>query len=937
METFLAEVARTLRADHPTDLDQVTVVFNNRRSGLFLRRQFASMSDKPFFLPQIIGIDELISELGGLEIVPNEFLLFELYKIHCAIGGAERKFQTFEEFISFGDMMMVDFSEIDLYCVDAKQLFSNLHEIKAIGEWDIETGTLTEFQRRYLEFYKSLYLYYESLHQHLLAKGKAYSGMAYRHVAENIEELAKSKSYHKIYFVGFNALSTSEKTIIQHYSRAGIGQLITDGDAYYVDDPNQEAGHFLRVHQQGEFARTLGYTDHFSQGKKDITIVSCPENVLQCKYAGNLLQQLMQKHPDNPIEQTAIVLADESLLMPTLNALPPEIKTANITMGYPFTNTGVHSLAVKLFNLHQHRRSQLFHHQDILDIISDLGICNVLGINNIHSKLTHLLSFNHVIFATKEEIAELCKKAGCDIAPIEFIFSDGTPSPDDFLRMASHLVEVLYTNHVYDHDIKEREALACLLEIIRHFQDLQSEYQFIENLNVLNKIYTRLSQRRSVSFYGEPLQGLQILGVLETRNLDFKRVILISANEGTIPSGRTNNTLIPYNLKIAFGIPTFHDKDAVYAYNFYRLLQRADDVHLLYSTESDGNGKGAPSRFILQVRRELATRYPDNITLHEQVLSAANTSLPEPEVAIFEKTDAITHRINEMSAQGFSPSALNKYRSCPLRFFYENVLHIKESESVSEDLERNELGSTIHGVLENIYKQCQGEFLTTELLKTALDNLDDLLSQELEKQFKYGRSHEGRNHFLEAVAKVQITNFLKSEIQQLEAGNQIKIIALEEDLSQKLTIDIDGQQHTVKIFGIADRIDEWNGTTRIIDYKSGGVKPEDLRVADGEPDWAEVPDKWFQVMIYTWLFQKKSQSYTPHIAGIYPLRRLGAEFMTASWEESEILTPKHLSTFEEMLKQLISQIINPAIPFVPTPEAKHPACGYCPFSETCIL
>lgn len=935
METFLAEVARTLIDNHPDDLDKVTVVFNNRRSGLFLRRQFAAMCEKPIFLPKIIGIDELISYLGNLEIVPNEFLLFELFNIHRIIGGENRKFQTFEEFISFGDMMMVDFSEIDLYCVDAQQLFSNLHEIKAIGEWDVESGELTEFQKRYLEFYQSLYKYYDMLHQKLLSKGKAYSGMAYRHVAEHIDELAENHPIHKIYFVGFNALSTSENLIIRHYVRAGVGQLITDGDAYYVNDNDQEAGHFLRIHQQGEFAKEGGYQDHFAKGHKDITIISCPENVLQCKYAGKLLAQQVHDNPENPIEQTAIVLADESLLMPTLNALPPEIKTANITMGYPFRSTAVHSLMVKLFSLHQRRKGQLFYHQDILDIFTDLGICNILGISNIHAKLTHLLSSEHIIYATQEEIDDLCQKIKCDFSPISFVFSTEQPTPDEFLQIASDLVSLLYGGKVYENDRKEREALACLLEIIQHFQELQSEYHFVDNLNVLLKIYTRLSQRRSVSFYGEPLQGLQILGVLETRNLDFRRVILISANEGTIPSGKTNNTLIPYNLKIAFGIPTFHDKDAVYAYNFYRLLQRADEIHMLYSTESDGMGKGAPSRFILQVRRELAERYPDNIKLHEQVLSAPNDTLDKKEFDYFAKDEHTIHRINEIAAEGFSPSALNKYRSCPMKFYYEKVLRIQENDSVSEDLERNELGTYIHAVLENTYSQCMGEYVTVDILQKALDNLDELLSQELGKQFKYGRSHVGRNHYLESVAKVQISKFLRTEIDQLKKGDKIKILALEKELPHNLEVEIDGKKHQVKIAGFADRIDEWNGITRIIDYKSGRVEDRDLIVKDSTPHWADVPDKWFQVMLYTWLFKQNNPNSTTHLAGIYPLGHLGSEFMKASWEGSEYLTPQHFEAFETMLKELIANILDPKIPFLPNLTSKNKACTYCPFLETC--
>lgn len=931
METFLTEVARQLVAEHPNDLDQVTVVFNNRRSGLFLRRQFASMKGKPFFLPRIISMDDLIADLGKLEIVPNEFLLFELFDIHRHLGSEVRKFETFEDFISFGDIMLADFSEIDLYCIDAQQLFSNLHELKAIGEWDVTSVKLTPLQQRYIDFYKSLYQYYNQLHQRLMAKHKAYSGLAYRYVAENIEQLDLSNSGSKFYFVGFNALSSSEHTIIKHYAKIGHGKLITDGDAYYVDDPEQEAGNFLRKHLGDNIPISKEYPNHFIQNHKNVTIVSCPENILQCKYAGMLISK--QLKDDRTIEQTAIVLADESLLLPTLNALPAGIETANVTMGYPFINTAAHSLMLKLFSLQQRRRKELFYHQDILDLMSDLYICKILGINNIHSKLSQLLSAGHVIYARWEEIAALCESMGCDPSPLHCIFSTDSPLPDQFLIQSRSLVHILYSQGFFDSNIKEKEALACLLQIIDHFIELQNQYHFVENLNVLLKIYTRLAKRRSVSFYGEPLHGLQILGVLETRNLDFKRVILISANEGTLPSGRTNNTLIPYNLKRAFGIPTFHEKDAVYAYNFYRLLQRADDIHLLYSTESDGMGKGSPSRFVLQVRRELAERYPNNITLHEEVLSADVSTCIESNTLCYNKSLSTMQRLKEISKKGFSPSALNKYKGCPLRFYFENILGIKEMDRVNEDLEQNELGTHIHAILQTIYSKEIGNPVQKEWLQQALSELDNLLKAEFNKDFQHGRSHEGKNLFLESIVKTQVSSFLKSEIRSLEKGNALTILKLEEPLSHPINISTNEGTTTVIIRGIADRIDLCNNVVRVLDYKSGTVDKKDLQVKCAKPNWAEVSDMWFQIMLYSWLLHYNKLGNGQHQAGIVPLRYLDSKILLAEWEGANYLTDEHLDTFEKILQEIVSDILNPEIPFIANIGKKK--CSYCPFVETC--
>ena len=935
MESFLSEIAQRLLNEYQDSLDKVTVVFNNRRSGLFLRQQFLKLSGEPLFLPRTIGMDILVSELGETEIISNELLLFELFDIHRNLLGENRKYDTFEEFITFGDTMLADFSEIDLYCVNAKQLFSNLHDIKSIGEWDIDSGKLTPFQEKYLLFYNTLYQYYNLLHQRLESQHKAYAGMAYRHVAENIEDiLSKRNSNQQVCFVGFNALSTSETRIIQHYIKNGLGKLYTDGDAYYYENEQQEAGHFLRKHHLS-FPNIGNYDDHFAIGKKNITIINCPENILQCKYTGKIIEKELQANPESKLNQTAIVLADESLLLPMLNSLPKEVKTANITMGFPFTNTDIHALVLKLFSLHQRRRGASFYHQDIQAILSDHIISNILGTRNMHSKIRRLLYEEHIIYAKFDTILSLCQKADTDLKHIEFIFSETIPDTDDFLLILYRLIQLIHDSNILESNNKETEALACLLEIVNHFQQIQQQYHYIESINILLKIYTRLAQRRSVAFYGEPLSGLQILGVLETRNLDFKRVILLSANEGTLPSSRSFNSLIPYNLKVAFGLPTFHEKDAVYAYNFYRLLQRAEDIYLLYSTESDSFGKGEPSRFIHQLRRELALQYPHNINITENVLSAINLAPTGTTHNIGQKTPEVLARLSEMATHGLSPSGLNKYRGCPLKFYYENILRIEEPKQVNEDLEQNELGSCIHSVLEKIYSNTADSLVLPETLQQALTQIDGLIDQTLADQFQYGRDISGRNHFLRSVAHSQITNFLKSEIKHLQKEGNLRIVGLEKELSHGFDITVGTTSQHIVVKGIADRIDITNGTLRIIDYKSGKVDPRDLKVTSAEPDWSSVSDKWFQLMTYEWLYRNSQDSSQPHVSGIFPLGHLNSQLLTASWEGKEIITPQHLDTFDNMLHQLTTELLNPDIPFTANRNSK--MCTYCPFSENCKL
>lgn len=932
METFLSEVAQQLRREHPNDLDQVIVVFNNRRSGLFLNRQFAQMDEKAFFLPRVIGIDQLVSDLGGLEIVPNEFLLFELFDIHKQLDGDGRKFETFEEFISFGEIMLSDFTEIDLYCADAKQLFCNLYDLKTIDAWNVESGPLTPFQEKYLAFYQSLYQYYDQLHQRLAKQHKAYGGMAYRQVSENIDSLADKIVCSQIYFVGFNALSACEKRIIQCFVRRGTGRLITDGDAYYFDNERQEAGRFLRKLKH-EFSDIGGYKEHFTLGHKEITIVKCPENILQCKYAGQILADQIQRNSNDPIEQTALVLADEKLLLPALNALPDGVKTANVTMGFPFTHTAVHALALKLLSLHQRRHGEYFYHRDILDLLTDYCIGKLVGTKDCHSKLTAALVADRIIYADSATVHALCQKTGINYDTIGFLFADEAPDPSGWLSMVRRLTGLFYSSEALACNSKEREALACLLEIADYFEDLQDKYHFIDSLSVLTKIYTRLAQRRSVALYGEPLHGLQILGMLETRNLDFRRVILLSANEGILPSGANANTLIPFSLKKKFDIPTYHEKDAVYAYNFYRLLQRADEVHILINTESDGMGKGEPSRFVLQLQNELVKRYQNQITLHKEVLSTENKSEQHKSSNSAVKDDTVLQRLKTLAQKGFSPSALNQYRGCPMKFYYEYILSLREKDEVEDDLAQNEVGSIIHKVLETAYSADKGKPVTEKALENILSRLDNLLEQAISDEYQHGRSRIGRNHFFESVAKSQLTRFLNDEKKRIQKGDSLSIVDTEASVSH--TIDIKGNPHftSASISGVIDRIDICNGRLRIVDYKTGKVADAELTIADAEPDLMDVPDKWFQVMLYAWIYYQTEKPRLPLQSGIFPLRNLGADIMPTTWAGADIISPEQIAFFEPLLRQLIEDLLNPEIPFTANPESN--LCQVCPFAETC--
>lgn len=924
MDTFLRQVASRILREHPRDTDRVLVVFNNHRSELFLRRAFERLSAESgssFFLPHVTVIDDLVAQLGGLKIVPNEFLLFELYRIHMQIGGNDRKYQTFEDFIAFGDMMLRDFSEIDRYCVDARRLFVNLHDIKDILEWDVENPSMSPFQHDYLLFYQSLHDYYCRLRTNLAERGEAYGGMAYRHVAENIADLADRCPFDFIYFVGFNALSECEKRIILEYERRGRATLLTDADIYYYSDPMQEAGLFLRRHETDFPELAPKATSLFSQGERKVHIVECPEGVLQCKYVGRLLDEHRDWLTDP--ESTAVVLADESLLIPTLDALPVVEGgySVNVTMGYPFADSGVHALIVRLFSLYRRASASGYYHADLVEVLGNHLLGRVLGRKDLRRVVADTLRRESRIRST---VAEIRAMTGTDT--LDFLFPDGEPSPDDVLAILRHLAEMLAATDIMENNKKEKQALGGLAEILDYFDQLQQEYHFIADIKTLEKVYTRIAQRHNIAFRGEPLSGLQVLGVLETRNLDFRRVILLSANEGTIPAGRSDATLIPFELQRHFHLPTYEEKDAVYAYNFYRLLQRAEEVTLLYSSESAAMGKGEESRFLKQVRHELAGRFPEHVKVDDLVVdlpperhaTAIATTVPKDEDAC--------RRIAELAGRGFSPSALNVYIGCPLSYHYKYIKGLRD-DSLDDSLDASQLGSAVHSALQHIYTPYLGSRVDAQGLRDALATLPQTLDEAFAELYRHGRPTEGRNRFLYSVAESQVRHILTKEIDLIQGGSRIEIVALEQELSMPIA---DG----VSLSGVVDRIDRVDGRMRVVDYKTGSVVDKDIAVKTADlDDGKPMPGKWFQLMCYALLYSHAHPLGEPLLSGIYPLRSLRSDVRLATTDGRPEITAESLNDFRGRLGAVVAELMDPAVPFAPPQQPS--GCSFCPAKGFC--
>ena len=933
MESFLHQVAAEIAASHPTDTDRVLVVFNNRRSLRFFERQFATLG-RTMFLPRMTAIDDLVAELGGLRIMQPEFLLFELYAIHRELEGEERKYQTFDEFIAFGEVMVADFSELDQYCVDAADLFGNLHDLKAIGEWDIEGSPLTEFQRRYLRFYRSLYDYYRHLRARLQERGMAYGGMAYRHVAENIGELADRVDCDEVCFVGFNAISECERRIIGEFHRRGKGRLFTDNDSYFMQ-PEQEAGHFLRRHC-GQFAELRRTGESlFAEGRRRVTIVECPENLLQSKMAGQLLEDHPEWLADGARERTAVVLADESLLMPTLGSLPEGEYGVNISMGTPFCDSNMHLLAMRLLAMHATATQQGYHHTETLDLLGDRYAGKLLGGAGLKSRAERWMRQGGIVRCTGAELREFLGGYDdpCGILPDEPL------GVEQWIEAMRRLTGAIVDAGLLEHNRKELQSAGSLVEILDYLTDLQQRYHYIDTPGVLQKIYLRIAQRHQTALLGEPLSGLQVMGMLETRNLDFDRVMLLSAGEGVLPASRSASSLVPFELKCRFGLPTYQEKDSVYAYNFYHLLLRAGEVYLFYSSQSEAMGKGEPSRFLRQVESELAPRF--GMELRHLVVNNNEppTAGAERGEAGVEKSEAVVKSLRQKAADGLTPTGFEVYLQCPLSYYYTRVLSIGREEELGDDLDASQLGTCIHNILQRIYTPFVGGMVPSTALRQALKDLPQLMADEFGLHFSHGRSEEGRNYFLRSVAETQLRALLEREAAMIEDGHTLGMVGLEVPL-QPVDVCTTDDGLKVRLRGKADRIDVLDGRLRVVDYKTGSVSQDELtfRTTPNRKGEIAVPGKWFQLMSYALLYARNNPGVLDSgglQVCIYPLRHLQTGAMEATIDGSPVVGVTELNYFQHLLAEFCLELLDPASPFVPTRRAGD--CHYCEARTFCQM
>ncbi|MGG6229852.1 PD-(D/E)XK nuclease family protein [Tenacibaculum sp. SDUM215027] len=911
MQSFISETLDTI-LQNTKSFENVVFILPSQRAGVFVKETFKNKISAGF-LPKIINIGDFVEEISEMKKVDSVQLLFHFYTIY---KEQEEKPDSFDVFSSWAFTVLQDFNEIDQHLINTREIFVYLRDIHRLRKWSVK-GEFheTELMKDHFAFMEKLNKYYDAFYQFLLENNIGYQGVLYREATKKVADFISKNQKKKYFFIGFNALNTAEEFLFEQFLLNGKAEAYWDIDQTFYESQHQ-AGSFLRKYKtrwkyyQQNPIQTI--KEYFSEGKH-IEVIGASKNITQIKYAGEILAKLPNYN------NTALVLADETLLPITLNSLPKNVEAVNITMGYPLKDIPTTSLVFAIFHLFinqeklEKKESNLFYHKDVVRLVKDATIYKLLQVDeqaNIADVLSEAVAKENNTFISQKKIVTFLSPLSKEVKETITTIFNPFSSISEFLSRIIELINLLKegTNEL------EKEYLFRFYTAFTQLQNLHNEFGYVQDLKTLHQFFRQLIQSESLSFQGEPLQGLQLMGVLETRVLDFENVIITSVNEGILPANQQQNTFIPFDVKIEFGLPTYREKDALFSYHFFRLLQRAKNIYILYNTEHDVFGSGEKSRFVTQLEM-----MRDDIT--EKIISPKVVTSPV-QLKEIQKDEKVLERLRELANKGISPSALTNYLYNPIAFYKQKILKINELEDVEETVAANTMGTVVHDTLEELYKPFEGKFLHAGDVENMQKKTKELVSFYFSKHFKNGDLTTGKNRLIFEVANRFVENFLAKEKQLLkDENNQLKIIATEQELSSEVMVE--GIDFPIKIKGIVDRIDELNGVTRIIDYKTGMVDSTNLKVLDFELIRDLKYHKAIQVMLYAFLYTQHTQFNfdKPLEAGIISFKNLKSGFLQMNFSSNyrtpdNAITEEKLEEFMTEIKSLLTELYNPAINFV---------------------
>jgi CRISPR/Cas system-associated exonuclease Cas4 (RecB family) len=980
MKAFLQELAESIYKEHKHSLASLTLVFPNRRATLYFRKYLSALLEKPVFSPKLITIEDLISNLSPLTVPDKLELIHRLHTVYSevtTVASGSSGYETFDQFYFWGEMLLRDFDEVDKYMVNARYLFKDLSQQKELdSSFDFLTEEQSEFlksfwlnfdehdsvnKRKFLYLWKQLPEVYEAFRQHLQSNGYAYEGMAQRTVAEKIRagDIAppSTSTGPSIIFIGFNALTKAEEVIISTWVEAGVAIVHWDIDTYYTNNYTQEAGRFFREYQQHPVlgqtfpdnipSNFLKHIQDSAAGKAGvINVYGASQSVGQAKLAAQVLQEELLK--GSIPEETVVVLPDEKLLVPVLHSISGAVEKLNVTMGFPLSATPLFNMVELLVELQITKKDGEFNHRSVLS----------------------LLGHPYVVAADAASAKSKSK---------EILMHSWISIPKSFLATTVPLHRLIFEELKTGASQNVRYTLLQYLRNILHelgslrnLTDLDKEYcfQFLKLLNRIEEVlgeksistdqpahdpkaekdalrsflrlFRQLIRAEKIPFRGEPLRGLQVMGVLETRNLDFKNVFILSLNEGAFPSFGSKGSYIPHNIRRAYGLPTMEYQDAIYAYLFYRVLQRAENIFLFYNTETDVLGQGEMSRYLQQLLYEAGISNKKFI-LHNPMRPALAAPI------IVTKDERVFRALAKFQTSTpdrkyLSPTTLNDYIECRLKFYFRHVAGIREAKEVEDDLDARILGNFLHKVMELFYvsvlKRKGTRIIEANDLTGYEHAIDELIDQVFKDTYRLDPAkpviYEGQR----LVVKEVVKRFIEEIMRKDKAYAPFEMVALESrDLTYTIRPAVAGNPE-VQLGGSIDRADRKGDLIRVIDYKTGKDttdikgKVSDLVNRDADRNKAA-----FQTMLYALLFYKNARPQDQNVKlvpGLMNRVNLFEENFTFGLKIGRDYVQNAiplLPEFEENLTRLVAELYDPAVPFDQTSDTN--VCKWCPYQEIC--
>jgi hypothetical protein len=910
--TFLHKLAQEILKSHSNTLLDLVVILPNKRAKVFLLAELKKTVSDNIFAPNIISIEDFIKDIAGIRSVDSVELLFEFYNVYLSVTEKDQQ-ESFESFANWAKTLLQDFNEIDRYLLEPDKILKYLENIKEIEHWAVSVEKRTDLIDNYLLFWKKLPEYYHSLYAYLLDKGVGYQGLIYREAVQNLNHFSENNNK-QFLFAGFNALNQAEEKIIQHLLALETAKIYWDIDETLLNDTFHDAGLFQRKFK----SEWIHYKTHpyewivndFTEAK-NIHVIATSKSIGQAKITGSIIEKYAAEN-NAILQNVAVVLGEENLLLPVLHALPESVSALNITMGFSGKNNPAQLLIAKLFKLHsnalsRNSESYVMYYKDVLDILTHPLIEPYAKANTLVNKINK----NNYTFITHKKLTELQAEPN---ALFEMLFRKWNTTSVVVLENLSQILLQIKAHLSYDNE-EEKITNAFVYSVFKVINKMITYFENhpnIDDIKTLQAIYKQVIDVAEVSFEGEPLSGLQIMGVLESRVLDFETVIITSVNEGKFPAGKSTNSFIPYDVKREYGLPTYKEKDAIYTYHFYHLLQRAKNIYLLYNADSEGFDAGEKSRFITQLEVE---KHPNHNLTFQYFNPDVPTIAYQPMVV--PKTDSVLTRLQEIATNGFSPSSLTTYIRNPIQFYLQRVLRISETDEVEENIAANTLGTIIHGTLEELYKPFIGRLLTTADIDSCFQKIDAEVLRQFKEVYKEGEIKKGRNLLAFEVAKRNVFNFLKLEKEALEDGDQVQIIALEQTYERIL--EDKRLPVPVLIKGNVDRIELRNGKIRIIDYKTGKVEQKNVTLKDWKGLTEDIKnDKIIQILAYAFMFEKETKGLEVE-AGIISFKNLNAGFLPFTFkpekEANIVINADVMEAYLEEIMVLLQAIFNQEIPF----------------------